>query len=136
MSSPTEKGRYTFADYLTWDENERIEIINGEAFLMAAPSRVHQKISFEIGRQLGNFLEGKHCEAYSAPFGVRLFEQDGHKPEDVAKVNVLEGCFIELAKVFSDWFFSFTHRAAFLRGPMRLFCPGLLCINHVFSHFL
>ena len=83
MSSPTEKGRYTFADYLTWDENERIEIINGEAFLMAAPSRVHQKISFEIGRQLGNFLEGKHCEAYSAPFGVRLFEQDGHKPEDV-----------------------------------------------------
>ena len=31
MALPTEKARYTFADCLTWGENERIEIINGEA---------------------------------------------------------------------------------------------------------
>ena len=84
MALPAEKARYTFADVLTWDENERAEIIDGEVFMMAPPpSRVHQEISFEICRQLGNYLEGKRCKAYPAPFAVRLFEKDGDNPEDV-----------------------------------------------------
>ena len=86
MALPAEKARYTFADCLTWDENESIEIINGEAFMMATPSRIHQKISGELFRQLANYLEGKKCEVYPAPFGVRLFEQDGDRPEDVDTV--------------------------------------------------
>lgn len=83
MAIPAEKRRYTFADVLTWREDERIEIINGDAVMMAPPSRMHQKISFELGRQLGNYLQGKKCEVYTAPFGVRLFEEDGDDPEDV-----------------------------------------------------
>lgn len=83
MPLPAKQERFTFADCLTWDEGEHIEIINGEAFMMATPSRIHQEICFEIGRQLGNYLEGKQCKAYPAPFGVRLFEQDGDSPENV-----------------------------------------------------
>ena len=83
MALPAKKERYTFADCLDWGEDERIEIVNGEAVMMAPPSRVHQKISGEIFRQLANYLEGKKCEVYSAPFGVRLFEQAGDAPEDV-----------------------------------------------------
>ena len=83
MALPAEKRRYTFADCLTWGENERIEIINGEAFMMAPLSRTHQKISGEIFRQIANYLAGKKCEVYAAPFAVRLFEQDGDSPEDV-----------------------------------------------------
>lgn len=86
MVLPAEKARYTFADYITWDENERMEIINGEVFMMAAPSRIHQEICFEIGRQMGNYLEGKQCKVYLAPFGVRLFEQDNDKPDNVDTV--------------------------------------------------
>ncbi len=83
MPLPAKKERYTFADCLTWDEGERIEIIGGETYMMAPPSRLHQEISVEIVRQLANFLEGKKCKVYPAPFGVRLFEQDGDSPEDV-----------------------------------------------------
>lgn len=83
MPLPAKREQYTFADVLTWAENEHIEIINGEAFMMAPPSRIHQKISGELFRQLANFLEGKKCEVYPAPFAVRLFELDGDKPEDV-----------------------------------------------------
>ena len=86
MASPAEKTGYTFADCLGWDEKERAEIIGGEVLMMAPPSRIHQKISGEIFRQLANFLEGKRCEVYSAPFGVRLFEKDGDQPEDVDTV--------------------------------------------------
>ena len=37
----------------------------------------------ELSRQLANFLEGKKCKVYPAPFAVRLFEKDGDTPEDV-----------------------------------------------------
>ena len=86
MPLPTEKAQCSFADYLGWEENERAEIINGEVFLMASPSSVHQEIVAELIRQFGNYLEGKRCRVYPAPFGVRLFEQDGESPEDVDTV--------------------------------------------------
>ena len=83
MALPAEKAQYTFADVLTWEETERIEIINGEAVMMAPPSRAHQEISGALFAQLYNFLEGKKCRVYAAPFAVRLFERDGEAPEDV-----------------------------------------------------
>lgn len=67
MALPAEEVGYTFADLLSWDEKERIEIIDGEAFMMATPSRIHQAISMELSRQLANFLEGKQCRVYPAP---------------------------------------------------------------------
>lgn len=84
MAIPAEKDYFTLADYLEWDEEEgRYELIDGEAYLMAPPTPLHQKTSGEIFRQLANFLEGKRCEVYAAPFGVRLFEREGDSPEDV-----------------------------------------------------
>ena len=83
MSLTAEKARYTFADVLTWEENERIEIINGEAVMMAPPSSTHQEISGALFAQLYNYLEGKQCRVYAAPFAVRLFEQGEDAPEDV-----------------------------------------------------
>ncbi len=63
---------YTYKDYQTWPEGERWELIDGVAYAMTAPSRIHQKIVLELGRQVGNFLQGKTCEVYVAPFSVRL----------------------------------------------------------------
>lgn len=83
MALPAKQVRHTFADCLAWKGDERVEIINGEAFMMATPSRLHQEISGEIFRQLANFLDGKQCKVYAALFAVRLFEREGDKPEDV-----------------------------------------------------
>lgn len=66
---------YTYADYLTWDETERTELIDGIPFMMAPPSRVHQEISGELFRQIANYLDGKRCRVYAAPFAVRLFSK-------------------------------------------------------------
>lgn len=87
MALPAKKERYTFADVLAWPDDERAELINGEIFLMApSPSRGHQGISVELTRQFANYLEGKKCKAYHAPFDVRLFEKEGDAPEDVDTV--------------------------------------------------
>lgn len=67
------EGRYTYGDYCDWDDDQRWELIDGQAYAMApAPTRVHQLIVGEAYRQIGNALEGKPCQAYVAPFDVRL----------------------------------------------------------------
>lgn len=86
MAIPAEKREYSFSDYLSWDESDRVELLDGELIMMAPPARIHQEISVELMRQLANFLEGKRCRVYHAPFAVRLFEQDGDTPEDVKTV--------------------------------------------------
>ena len=75
MGSPAQvrDARYTYADYLTWSDDERWELIDGVAYNMTpAPSRKHQKISWELSQQIGAHLRGKKCQAYTAPFDVRL----------------------------------------------------------------
>ena len=87
MALPAEKARYTFADVLTWPDDERAELIDGEAIMMApAPATAHQLISGELFGQLHSYLKGKKCKVISAPFDVRLFEQDGDSPEDIDTV--------------------------------------------------
>ena len=64
---------YTYADYLTWPDDARYELIDGEAFLMApAPLIEHQEVAGEVFRQLANQLDGKACRPYIAPVDVRL----------------------------------------------------------------
>lgn len=64
---------YTYADYLKWQFDERLELIKGRIFKMSpAPGRSHQELSWEIARQFAIYLKGKHCKAYAAPFDVRL----------------------------------------------------------------
>src|SRR5665647_2743669 len=53
--------------------NERWELINGQAYNMTpAPSRRHQEISGQLHTLFNNYLRGKTCRIYAAPFDVRL----------------------------------------------------------------
>ena len=65
-------GSYTYADYLLWKFEERIELLRGKIHKMAAPSRRHQGISGNIHRLLSNALWKTPCKIYTAPFDVRL----------------------------------------------------------------
>jgi len=77
---------FTYKDYLTWNDNERWELIKGVAYNMApAPSVNHQRVSMELGRQFANFLSDKPCEVFSAPLDVRLPEPN-EKDEDTENV--------------------------------------------------
>lgn len=86
MPLPQEEGKYSYADYLTWPEDERWEIIDGIAYMQATPSPAHQLISGELYRQFANYLQGKPCKVYPAPFCVRLTKGDEKKNEDIKKV--------------------------------------------------
>lgn len=65
---------HTYAEYLTWPDGERHELIKGIAYVREppAPSRPHQELVGELYLQIRLALEGKRCRAYVAPFDVRL----------------------------------------------------------------
>ena len=68
-------GIKTYGDYITWNDEQRYEIIEGKVYSMSpAPDRLHQQVSVEILGQFYNYLADKKCEIYSAPFDVRLPE--------------------------------------------------------------
>ena len=77
---------YTYADAQTWEGPERYELYEGEAVMLAAPSSLHQLVSMELARQIANFLHGKPCRIFPAPFDVRLFATAEDSPEDVDTV--------------------------------------------------
>jgi Uma2 family endonuclease len=64
--------RYTYADYLSWDGDERWELVDGIPYAMAPPLTIHQRVLSRLHGQLFNFLKGNPCEVFPAPFGVRL----------------------------------------------------------------
>lgn len=86
VSETSPKHRYTYGDYLTWDDTQRYELIDGSIHVMSpAPGRRHQEVAGEFYRQLANYLLEKECAVYIAPFDVRLPERE-KRDEDIATV--------------------------------------------------
>ena len=65
--------RYTYADYLKWRFEERVELFKGYIYKMSpAPNFRHQKIATQLTGEIYYFLKGKKCQVFGAPFDVRL----------------------------------------------------------------
>lgn len=80
------KSRFTYGDYLSWNDDERWELIDGIPYnITPAPSTQHQRILTELSRQFSNYLQGKPCEIFVAPFDVRL-PKGGEADEAVTTV--------------------------------------------------
>ena len=82
---------YTYADYASWDDENRYELIDGEVFMMSAPSVTHQRIVREIMLQLAAFLSGKPCEVLAAPLDVCL-NAKGDDDDTVVQPDIIVVC--------------------------------------------
>ena len=68
---------YTIDDIYTLPEGERAELIDGHMYMMAPPSRKHQRISTRLVSIIDRYIaehKGK-CQVYAAPFAVYLDER-------------------------------------------------------------
>jgi Uma2 family endonuclease len=73
VEEPQSPYGFTYADYLTWNFKERIELIRGKIFKMSpAPTVTHQKILSNLFLAIGLFLKHKTCKVLVAPVDVRL----------------------------------------------------------------
>ena len=91
---------YSYAHYLTWLFDERVELIKGQVFKMSpAPSPYHQQISVRIASELFVFLKNRKCQVYTAPFDVR-FPKESTEDKDIYTVLQPDICVIcDLAKL-------------------------------------
>lgn len=85
MPIPESKKKYTYADYLTWPEGERLEIIDGVPYMQAAPSWQHQAISGHIFGQFYEFFKNKPCQVFAAPFDLCIPELN-ESDEEISNV--------------------------------------------------
>ena len=101
---PEENGRhYTYADYKQWElrEGERYELIDGiaypmfplnDVYAMASSNTAHQAISGEIFRQIANYLHGKPCRVFSAPYDLRLFFEEDESDDTLVQPDISVIC--------------------------------------------
>jgi len=72
----------------------RMEYINGEIIILQSPSMRHQEISGELHVIIKEYLKGKKCKVFYAPFDVHFYKV-GFKDPDVMQPDLLIACDIE-----------------------------------------
>ena len=68
--------KYTTEDIYNLPDGQRAELIDGQIYYMAPPSRRHQRIILSLSRQIADYIDAKNgtCEVDIAPFAVFLNE--------------------------------------------------------------
>ena len=67
---------YSYADYLTWQFEDMVELIKGKLFINSpAPAHRHQLIAANLFRDISNHFRKHPCRSYFAPFDVRLVKE-------------------------------------------------------------
>lgn len=69
---------YTIEDIYALPDGQRAELIDGQMYMMAPPTRKHQQILLSLSRKIADYIdkEGGSCEVDIAPFAVFLSEDD------------------------------------------------------------
>jgi Uma2 family endonuclease len=95
--------RYTYADYYTWWDNTRRELLHGLIRLMSpAPAPTHQEIVLKLSSELYRFVKNHkgRCKVFQAPFDVRLpknGEKEDNRIDTVVQPDVCIVC--DLSKI-------------------------------------
>ena len=94
VEEPDPSMTYTYADYLKWQFEERLELFRGRIFKLSAPDTKHQDLSRNILVPIALFLKKKSCKIFAAPFDVRLPVKNRKKDDEVTTVVQPDICVI------------------------------------------
>jgi len=86
---------YTYADYVSWKFSEIVELVRGKIVRkMSAPMSAHQRCSMNFSGELYQFLKGRTCQVFAAPFDVRLVRTTGNGDRQIKTVVQPDLCVI------------------------------------------
>lgn len=76
------KQKFTYAEYRTWPDDERWEIIDGDAYAMTpAPNLRHQTVVMNLMGHFFNFFKNRQCKPFVAPTDVVLDDLNIVQPD-------------------------------------------------------
>lgn len=78
----------TIQDILALPEDVRAELIDGQIYYQAAPSREHQEIVHQLSYEIESYIRRKkgNCKIYSAPFAVFLKDDTVYVEPDISVI--------------------------------------------------
>ena len=86
--TPRKPQNLTYKDYLSWNDENRWEIIHGEPFAMTpSPRTSHQRLVSRLAVVLSNSLADSGCEAFVAPLDVKLSDSCVVQPDLMVVCN-------------------------------------------------
>lgn len=78
---------YTYADYLMFKFQERLELIKGKIYAMSpAPNVAHQRAATKLTGIFYNYFQKNPCQVFTAPFDVRLTTKKGSSDKSITTV--------------------------------------------------
>lgn len=85
--------KVSYEEFMQISENttQRLEFINGEIYLLSSPSSFHQDMLAHLFILFNNYLKGKTCKAYLAPFDVHFYKKGLSEP-DVMQPDITVAC--------------------------------------------
>ncbi|MEJ0102113.1 MAG: Uma2 family endonuclease [Bacteroidota bacterium] len=94
VEEPDPSYSYTYADYLKWKFEERLELFRGKIYKLAAQATKHQEISMNLVVRIALFLQNKKCKVFHAPFDVRLPVKNRKRDDEINTVVQPDICVI------------------------------------------
>ncbi|GGA89578.1 Uma2 family endonuclease [Puia dinghuensis] len=94
VEEPDPSLTYTYADYYRWRFLERLELLRGKIFKLAAANTIHQRLALKLAVSLYGHLKGCPCEAFIAPFDVRLPVKNRKRDDQVTTVVQPDVCVV------------------------------------------
>jgi len=97
---------YTIQDIYNLPDGQRAELIDGELYMMATPSRIHQRVVMELSFRIRDYIgkNGGDCEVYPSPFAVFLnANHDIYVEPDISVICDKDKLTDEGCKGAPDW---------------------------------
>ena len=94
VEEPDPSYTYTYADYMQWKFKERLELFRGKIFKMGAPNTLHQVVAGNLYSEYKNYLKGKTCRVFVAPFDIRLPVKNRKKDDEITTVVQPDVCIV------------------------------------------
>ena len=94
VEEPDPSPTHTYADYLRWKFEERLELLHGRIFQMSGPNTRHQIVGGRLFAWLHQYLEKKNAKVFSAPFDVRLPVKNRKKDDEITTVVQPDICVV------------------------------------------
>lgn len=78
MPLSQQNNQYTLEDIYALPDGQRAELIDGQIYYMAPPTRKHQRILLSLSRLIADYIDKRNgsCEINIAPFAVFLNADD------------------------------------------------------------